>query len=107
MLDQQNVMVQASFSAAEWGEIFSAIQDGNPPAWLKVALTNAKESAAALPDVDVDKKETTILDSKDKHGVFEILPTFSYDSAASDENGKEAKDPSGVTVKDRINKVET
>jgi hypothetical protein len=100
-------MVQASYSAAEWGEIFSVIQDGNPPGWLKDALTNAEDSAAALPDADSDKEEPTILKSRGKHGVFKILPTFSYDSAASDEDWKEAKDPSEFAVEDHINKVET
>jgi hypothetical protein len=68
-----------TFSVTEWESLFGAIQSGHFPDWFPIA-------EAVKQEKEDDESETTTLHllspmaSRGKHGVFDIIPSFSFDS---------------------------
>jgi hypothetical protein len=103
---QQELLRQAAFSPAEWGQLFESIQNGSFPEWL-IIDDPANKKDADMPDCDDDLALLSPVATRTKHGAFEILPTFSYDSVASDEGCKNTGEPIPLTMDDRVLKMES
>jgi hypothetical protein len=86
---QQELLCQASFTPAEWGQFFKSVQGGNTPDWLIVDEAINKKDAD-FPDNNEELHLLSPAATKFKHRAFEILPTFSYDSTVSEEDNKNA-----------------
>jgi len=91
---QRAKLLSMMLSVAEWEKVFQAIKDGEVPEWLIEsgldATTPTSDPAVALLSPS---------GTSNKQGIFEILPTFSFESAASDGNLE-------VSPEGRIDKVE-
>jgi len=103
---QQELLRQASFSPAEWGQFFNSVQGGITPDWLIVDEAINKKDAE-FPDCNEELHLLSPVATKIKHGAFEILPTFSYDSTVSEEDNKNADEPTCLLIEDRMVKMES
>jgi len=105
---QREKILRLSHPASEWEMIFGAIQSGHLPEWLKELANDVDEEELGVAEEE-DQKSLQLLSplaSRGKHGVFEIIPSFSFDSTGSlgqEENGDTKED----YVDGRLAKVES
>jgi hypothetical protein len=102
--DQREKALSLVFTASEWETIFGSIQSGHPPLWLRELESEEKMKT----EEEEDQRSLQLLSplaSRDKHGVFEILPSFSFDSTGSGEKG-EVDEEQLTEAEGRLAKVE-
>jgi hypothetical protein len=80
---QKEKILKWSFQAAEWEADLKAFADGAPPSWMVEILESEDEHSEKEEQVSVDL--ITPSGARAKQGVFDIIPTFSFDSLKSDE----------------------
>jgi hypothetical protein len=98
---QREVLLNLNLSASEWEKVFSSIRAGALPEWLL-----PESNKADLPDDDDDPLMLlSPVVTKAKHGCFDIIPTFSFDSAMT-ESGLE-KESVELSSEKRLGKVES
>jgi hypothetical protein len=80
---QRAKLLSVSFTVNDWEKIFMDIKSGVLPDWL--AEREAEESAAAAePAISLLSPSN----SNNKQGIYDILPSFSQDSASSEERAE-------------------
>jgi uncharacterized protein YoxC len=110
---QREKLLESTFTAAEWEAIFGSVQSGHLPEWLEELKLKEMEVRSEEDDEHKPLQLLSPLASRDKHGVFDILPSFSFDSAGSsgkDEEGGDKNDGEDEKWDDtmgRLTKVET
>jgi hypothetical protein len=76
-------LLAASMSAADWEICFHRIQQGDLPDWLTEEL---EEEVFVRKDDSHSMQLLSPVATKEKHGIFKIVPTFSFESTSSDED---------------------
>jgi len=76
-------LLAASMSAADWEICFHRIQQGDLPDWLTEEL---EEEVFVRQDDSHSVQLLSPVATKEKHGIFKIVPTFSFESTSSDED---------------------
>jgi hypothetical protein len=103
---QRNKLCSMSFSSTEWESIFGSIQSGHLPEWLVELEDVLKAKDDEAEDIELNSLQPlSPMASQDKHGVFDIVPTFSFDSTDVDELHEE-KDSKPEDINVRMMKVE-
>ena len=97
---QRDKLCSMAFTLTDWESIFGSIQSGHLPVWL-VELENIQSEEEAVPD---DLQLLTPMASRDKHGVFDIVPSFSFESTGEEQF--EEKEGISDDVDARLLKVE-
>lgn len=100
---QRLQLLAATMSAADWEVCFQSIMSGEMPDWMRVE-PDIKQ------DLDADESQSVQLlspiGSKEKQGIFQIVPTFSFESGASEvSNSGEETDEENATM-GRVKRLE-
>jgi len=81
-----NLLQKKKQTAGTWAKDIAAIMEGNPPVWFGAEVSVMPPDTS--PPLQASRGDTTDLESpkasEQKHGIFELAPSFSFDSASSE-----------------------
>jgi hypothetical protein len=97
---QRITLFAASMSASDWEMCFQKIQQGDLPDWL----SDETEEEDLVRHLSVQLLSPVA--TKEKHGIFKIVPTFSFESTSSDEGKLEEDVDNVVSTEGRVKKLE-
>jgi hypothetical protein len=85
---QRGSILSIQLTAADWEKDFKSIESGEYPEWLvKIMEEDVQDNSSVSDQVSVQLLSPVA--AKSKQGVFELLPTFSFESANSEGNTRE------------------
>ena len=99
---QRSKLLAATMSAADWDLCFQSIQACALPEWL---LDEGGGKENLKEDDGHSFNLLSPVDTKEKHGIFKLVPTFSFDSEVT-EDDKENLGTSVSTTEGRVKKLE-
>jgi hypothetical protein len=94
-----------TFTQAEWDHLVEQVQLRVVPEWLKINAVQDAKSDAVVADQNDDPLLCPIA-TEEKQGVFEIIPSFSFDSVTSEEGLEKKEDKLHFSMEERLGKIE-